>query len=109
MAYVHPREASHDVFATVVRNGARFLAVAAYTTAVVVAIVLLAPVLFDGGSATAQVPPGPETISYKAAAGETAQAIAAAHGLSASGLYALNPALTPLSNPRGERIVVGLR
>jgi LysM repeat protein len=110
MAYVHPREAPRDILDGVLRNGIRFVAVSAYGTAVVIAVILLAPVLFDGNAeSAAPLPPGPEPIVYSVQRGESLSEVASEHGLSLARLFALNPGLTPFSNRRGEELVVGLR
>jgi LysM repeat protein len=110
MAYVHPREAPRDILEGLLRNGIRFIAVSTYGTAVVIAVVLLAPVLFDGDAQTAaQLPKGPETVVYTAQRGESLPEVASAHGLSLAQLFALNPRLTPFSHTRGKELVVGLR
>jgi len=108
MAYVHPRERQQEVLDTVVRNAARLLAVVAYATAVVVAVLILAPVVFHGSEATADIAPGPATVTYTTAPGDTPAAIAAGHGIPLAELYALNPQLQGLPS-RGEQLVVGLR
>ena len=110
MAYVQPRETSHDLFAATLRQGTRLVAVAAYAGAVAVAFVLLSPVLPSRSSeASAVVPTGPEPVLYTVARGETYAGIASGHGISLARLFALNPELTPLTNARGKQIVVGLR
>jgi len=45
MAYVQPRGTSHDLAAAALRQGTRFLAIAAYAVAVAAAFLLLSPVL----------------------------------------------------------------
>ena len=108
MAYVHPREASRDVTAVVLRNGTRVVAVAAYTTAVVVAFIILAPILPTRGSDAAfEIPTGSTPVEYTLRPGDTAESVASAHGLSLARLYSLNPDLTPFT--KGGQIVVGLR
>ena len=110
MAYVQPRGTSPDLSAAAVRQGTRFVAVAAYAGAVAVAFVLLSPVLPSRASeASAIVPTGPEPVLYTVARGETYAGIASAHGISLARLFALNPELTPLTNAGGKQIVVGLR
>jgi hypothetical protein len=110
MAYVQPRGTSHDLAAATLRQGARFVAIAAYTFAVAVAFVLLSPVLPSRGSdASALVPTGPEPVLYTVAPGETYAGIAAGHGISLAQVFALNPELTPLTHAGGKQIVVGLR
>jgi hypothetical protein len=110
MAYVQPRGTSHELSAATLRQGTRFVAVAAYAGAVAVAFVLLSPVLPSRSSeASAVVPTGPEPVLYTVARGETYAGIASGHGISLAGLFALNPELTPLTNARGKQIVVGLR
>jgi LysM domain-containing protein len=86
MAYVHPSPTSRDVLGTLQRNTTRAVAVVAYGTAFVVAVLILSPVQ----------------------AGDTPGTIAAAHGLSLAELYSLNPSLTPFTTAKGARIVVGL-
>jgi hypothetical protein len=109
MAYVQPRGTSHDFAAVALRQGTRFVAIAAYAAAAV-AFVLLLPVLPSGGSeASAIVPTRPEPVLYTVAPGETYAGIASAHGISLARLFALNPELTPLTRTGGEQIVVGLR
>lgn len=108
MAYVQPRRAPHDLGA-LLRVGTRTLAVAAYTTALAVALLLLAPVLFAGGSGVPAPPPGPEPLTYTPAPGDTPARIAAVSGLSQARLYALNPRMGPLEAPSGRPIVVGFR
>lgn len=110
MAYVQPREAPRDLVAAVWKQGARVLALTAYATAVAVALVLLAPVLFGGDSnASARVPSGPEPVAYTLEPGDSLPAVAAGHGLSLARLFALNPDLTPLSAPNRQKVVVALR
>lgn len=110
MAYVHPRGTSHELSAAALRQGTRFVAIAAYAAAVAVAFVLLSPVLPSLGSeASADVPTGPEPVLYTVAPGETYAGIAAGHGISLARLFALNQDLTPLTNADGKQIVVGLR
>jgi hypothetical protein len=109
MAYVHPRDTSGDLAAAALRNGTRVIAVAAYAAAVIVAVLLLAPVLFHGGSGSAaRIPAGPQPVTVKLARGDTPATVAAAHGLPLAELYALNPGLAPLPE-RGRSVVVGLR
>ena len=109
MAYVQPRGTSHELSAATLRQGTRFVAVAAYAGAVAVAFVLLSPVLPSRSSeASAVVPTGPEPVLYTVARGETYAGIASGHGISLARLFALNPELTPLTT-RGKQIVVGLR
>jgi LysM repeat protein len=110
MAYVQPRGTSHDLAAAALRQGTRFVAIAAYAAAVAVAFVLLSPVLPSRGSeASAVVPTGPKPVLYTVARGETYAGIASAHGISLARLFALNPELTPVTNAGGKQIVVGLR
>ena len=110
MAYVQPRGTSHDLAAATLRQGTRFVAIAAYAVAVAVAFVLLSPVLPSRGSdASAVVTTGPEPVLYTVARGETYAGIASAHGISLARLFALNPELTPVTNAGGKQIVVGLR
>jgi hypothetical protein len=110
MAYVQPRGTSHDLAAATLRQGTRFVAIAAYAAASAVAFVLLLPVLPSRGSeASAIVPTRPEPVLYTVAPGETYAGIASAHGISLARLFALNPELTPLTRTGGEQIVVGLR
>ena len=110
MAYVQPRGTSHDLSPATLRQGTRFVAVAAYAGAVAVAFVLLSPVLPSRSSeASAVVPTGPEPVLYTVARGETYAGIASAHGISLARLFALNPELTPLTKAGGKQIVVGLR
>ena len=110
MAYVQPRGTSHDLSAATVRQGTRFVAIAAYAGAVAVAFVLLSPVLPGRSSeASAVVPTGPEPVFYTVARGETYAGIASGHGISLARLFALNPELTPLTKAGGKQIVVGLR
>jgi LysM repeat protein len=110
MAYVHPRRSVDDIAAAALRQGTRFVAIAAYAVAVAVAFVLLSPVLPSRGSeAAAVVPPGPQPVLYTVAPGDTYAGIAAEQGISFAQLFALNPDLTPLSGTDGEQIVVGLR
>jgi len=110
MAYVQPRGTSHDLAAAALRQGTRFVAIAAYAVAVAVAFVLLSPVLPGRGSGAAViVPTGPEPVLYTVSPADTPDAIAASHGISLAQLYALNPDLTPFTHPRGEQVVVGLR
>jgi LysM repeat protein len=69
-------------------------------------------VLFKGGTGAgeaARIPAGPKEVVYSAQAGDTPMSVAAAHGLSAAELYALNPGLTPFSHVRRRQVVVGLR
>ena len=110
MAYVHPSTSSRDLVETLHRYGVRAIALGAYATALVVAVVILAPVLFDGGSSeAAPVATGPAPVLYTAQPGETPGAIAAAHGISSAELYSLNRTLTPLAHGKGAKVVVGLR
>jgi LysM repeat protein len=109
MAYVQPRGTSHDLSAAALRQGTRFVAVAAYAAAVAVAIVLLSPVLPGRGSSAATVPTGPQPVLYTVSPADTPDVIAASHGISLAQLYALNPNLTPLTRAQGEQVVVGLR
>jgi hypothetical protein len=110
MAYVQPRGTSHDLSAATLRQGTRFVAVAAYAGAVAVAFILLSPVLPSRGSeASAILPTGPEPALYTVARGETYAGIASAHGISLARLFALNPELTPLTKAGGKQVVVGLR
>ena len=110
MAYVQPRGTSHALAAATLRQGTRFVAVAAYAGAVAVAFILLSPVLPSRGSeASAVLPTGPEPVLYTVARGETYAGIASAHGISLARLFALNPELTPLTKAGGKQIVVGLR
>jgi LysM repeat protein len=110
MAYVHPRRSADDIAAAALRQGTRFVAIAAYAAAVGVAFVLLSPVLPSRGSeAAAVVPTGPQPVLYTVAPGDTYAGIAAEQGISLAQLFALNPDLTPLSDTDGEQIVVGLR
>jgi len=110
MAYVQPRGTSHDLAAAALRQGTRFVAIAAYTVAVAVAFVLLSPVLPSRGSETsAVVPTAPDPVLYTVARGETYAGIAAGHGISLAQVFALNPELTPLTHAGGKQIVVGLR
>jgi hypothetical protein len=108
MAYVHPRERQHDAIDVVVRNAARLLAVIAYAAAVVIAVLILAPVAFDGSEATVDTSRGPATVTYTTGPGDTPAAVAAGHGIPLAELYALNPELQALP-ARGEKLVVGLR
>jgi hypothetical protein len=108
MAYVHPRETSRDVVAVLLRNGTRVVAVAAYTVAVLVAFVILAPILPTRGSDAAfEIPAGPTPVPYTLQPGDTPASVASAHGLSLAQLYSLNPDLTPFT--KGGQVVVGLR
>ena len=110
MAYVQPRETSHDLLAAALRQGTRFVAVASYAVAVVVAFVLLSPVLPSRGSPQAAVvPSGPQPVVYKVRPGDTLRGIAASQGISLAELFALNPDLTPLADAAGTSVVVGLR
>jgi hypothetical protein len=110
MAYVQPRGTSHDLPAAALRQGTRFVAVAAYAVAVAVAFVLLSPVLPSRGSGAATiVPTGPQPVLYTVSPAETPDVIAASHGISLAQLYALNANLTPLTRAEGEQVVVGLR
>ena len=110
MAYVHPRRSADDIAAVALRQGTRFFAIASYAVAVAVAFVLLSPVLPSRGSeAVAVVPAGPQPVLYTVKPGDTPGGIAASQGISLAQLFALNPDLTPLTNVRGESIVVGLR
>jgi len=107
MAYVHPREREQDVLDAVVRNAARALAVAAYAAALVIAFIIFAPV-FDGSEATADITPGPATVTYRTRAGDTPATIASRFAIPLAELYALNPGLQAIP-ARGERLVVGFR
>jgi|SRR6187200_3789318 LysM repeat protein len=110
MAYVQPRGTSHDLAAAALRQGTRFLAIAAYAVAVAAAFLLLSPVLPSRGSeASAVVPTAPEPVLYTVTPGETYAGIAAGHGISLAQVFALNPELTPLTHAGGKQIVVGLR
>jgi LysM domain len=110
MAYVHPRRSTDDVLAGMVRQGRRFVALAAYAGAVAVALVILSPVLPSRGSeAGADIPVGPEPVLYTIQPGDTLSGIASAQGISLARLFALNPKLAPLSDTNGESVVVGLR
>ena len=110
MAYVQPRGTSHDLAAAALRQGTRFVAIAAYAGAVAAAYVLHSPMLSSRGSeASAVVPTGPEPVLYTVARGETYAGIASGHGISLARLFALNPELTPLTKAGGKQIVVGLR
>ena len=110
MAYVQPRGTSHDLAAAALRQGTRFLAIAAYAVAVAAAFLLLSPVLPSRGSeASAVVPTGPEPELYTVARGETYAGIAAGHAISLAQVFALNPELTPLTHAGGKQIVIGLR
>jgi hypothetical protein len=110
MAFVQPRETSHDLPAAALRQGTRIVAIAAYAVAVAVAFVLLSPVLPSRGSGAAViVPSGPQPVLYTVRPAETLDVIAASHGISLAQLYALNPDLTPLTHAQGEQVVVGLR
>ena len=110
MAYVQPRRASREFTDAVLKQATRFVAVAAYATAVAIAILLLAPVLFDHEpGAAARAPRGPERIVYTGRPGDTPASIAAAHGLSLAGLFALNPKLSPFNKVAGRALVLGLR
>ena len=110
MAYVHPSRSTEDVFAGVVRQGRRFVAIAAYAVAVAVAFVILSPVLPSRGSgAAAVVPTGPQPVLYTVQPGDTLREIASSQGISLARLFALNPDLTPLTDAKGEQVVVGLR
>ena len=72
MASVQPRGTSHDLAAAALRQGTRFVAIAAYTVAVAVAFVLLSPVLPSRGSEASEVvPTGPEPELYTVARGAT--------------------------------------
>jgi hypothetical protein len=108
MAYVHPREREQDVLDAVVRNAARALAVAAYAAALVIAFIIFAPVVFDGSEATADITPGPATVTYRTRAGDTPATIASRSAIPLAELYALNPGLQALP-AHGERLVVGFR
>jgi LysM repeat protein len=108
MAYVHPSPTSRDVLGTLQRNTTRAVAVVAYGTAFVVAVLMLSPILFKGSGVAAPIPAGPAPILYTVQAGDTPGTIAAAHGLSLAELYSLNPSLTPFTTAKGARIVVGL-
>ena len=110
MAYVHPRRSTEDVFAGVVRQGRRFVAIAAYAVAVAVAFVILSPVLPSRGSeAAAVVPTGPQPVLYTVRPGDTPTGIASSQGISLAQLFALNPDLQPLADASAESVVVGLR
>jgi hypothetical protein len=110
MAYVQPRGTSHDLAAAALRQGTRFVAIAAYAAAVAVAFVLLSPVLPGRGSGAAGiVPTGPQPVLYTVSAADTLDTIAASYGISLAQLYALNPELTPLTHAPGEQLVIGLR
>jgi hypothetical protein len=110
MAYVHPRRSTDDVLAGVVRQGRRFIAIAAYAVAVAVAFVILSPVLPSRGSeAAADIPVGPQPVLYTVQRGDTLAGIASSQGISLARLFALNPTLAPLSETNGESVVVGLR
>jgi hypothetical protein len=110
MAYVHPRRSTDDVLAGVVRQGRRFVALAAYTVAVAVALVILSPVLPSRGSEPgADIPVGHQPVLYTVQPGDTLSGIASSQGISLARLFALNPKLAPLSDTNGESVVVGLR
>ncbi len=110
MAYVHPRRSTDDVFAEVVRQGKRLVAIATYGVAVAVAFVILSPVLPSRGSeAVAVAPTGPQPVLYTVQPGDTLRGIASSQGISLARLFALNPDLTPLTEANGEQVVVGLR
>jgi LysM repeat protein len=110
VAYVQPRQTHHDFAAAAARQGTRFVAIASYAVAVAVAFVLLSPVLTDGSSeATAVVPAGPQPVLYTMQRGDTLRGIASSQGISLARLFALNPDLTPLTDAKGEQVVVGLR
>jgi len=110
MAYVQPRGAAHDLPAAALRRGTRFVAIGGYAVAVAVAFVLLSPVLPSRGSgAVGVVPTGPQPVLYTVRPGDTPSGIAASQGISLSQLFALNPDLTPLKDPGGASVVVGLR
>jgi len=110
MAYVQPRGISHELAAAALRQGTRFVAIAAYAAAVAVAFVILSPVLLSRGSeASADVPTGPQPVLYTVSPGETYPGIAAGHGISLARLFALNQDLTPLTHANGKQVVVGLR
>ena len=109
MAYVQPRGAAHDLPGAALRQGTRFVAIGGYA-AVAVAFVLLSPVLPSRGSgAVGVVPTGPQPVLYTVRPGDTPSGIAASQGISLSQLFALNPDLTPLKDPGGASVVVGLR
>jgi LysM repeat protein len=110
MAYVQPRERTHDIAAAALRQATRFVAIASYAVAVAVALVILSPVLPGRGpAATAVVPTGPEPILYTVKDGDTFAGIAASHGISLARLFALNPKLTPLTDANSKQIVIGPR
>lgn len=109
MAYVQPRGAAHDLPAAALRQGTRFVAIGGYAVAVAVAFVLLSPVLPSRGSGAVGVVPTPQPVLYTVRPGDTPSGIAASQGISLSQLFALNPDLTPLKDPGGASVVVGLR
>jgi len=110
VAYVQPRHTHHDLAAAALRQGTRFVAIASYAVAVAVAFVLLSPVLTSEASdATAVVPTGPQPVLYTVQPGDTLRGIASSQGISLARLFALNPDLTPLTEAKGEQVVVGLR
>ena len=110
MAYVEPRGPAREFFAAVSLYGTRFVAVTSYAAAVAIAFVLLSPVLTHGGSeATAVVPTGPQPVLHKVQPDDTLTGIASSRGISLARLFALNPHLTPLTDVKGEQVVVGLR
>jgi LysM repeat protein len=109
MAYVQPRGAAHDLPAAALRHGTRFVAIGGYAVAVAVAFVLLSPLPSRGSGAVGVVPTGPQPVLYTVRPGDTPSGIAASQGISLSQLFALNPDLTPLKDPGGAPVVVGLR
>jgi LysM repeat protein len=109
MAYVEPRGSVGNAFESVLRNGARAAAIAAYATALAVALLLLAPVLFERGQAPVVLPVGPKPIHYTVKRGETLAGVAARHGLSLERFFTLNRGMTPFTADAGNPVVVGWR
>lgn len=89
------------------RYGARLVALAAYASALVLGIVLLAPAFTEAGPATASALPAAQPRMATVDPGATLELVAAENGLSVARLLALNPGLGPFSLASRKQVRVG--
>ena len=86
------------------RYAVRVTVLVAYSAAVAVALVLLAPVLFRADAAPAPTSSPAPARFVTVQAGESLDLVAARNGISVARVLALNPDLEPLGVASGTRI-----
>jgi hypothetical protein len=108
MAAIDPTVRNTTRLPHLLRRTTRLIAVACYTVAVIVAILLVRPAFRDVQAPTVVAPAAPVAEQMDALRkGETVATFAARHGLELGDLLALNPSIDSLTLRAGTKLRVG--